>query len=615
MRYTRARSSSPPELPIDTKSLSPASSSSQRGAVSFFGTAVITGVILHLLFVGLGGSKVVSSVPVFKDWLPSQSTTYESCTKNASDAAASDLVSGVPQPTPAPANVTDPSAAAEEAELEQLRAMVARTQGYFGRDFSLSLGWNNMRYILEAGLLQATLLNRTLIVPSYVYARACEWEMHSCAGFAEMVNRGDAVGSDEWRHLPLVKQTAWRVPMEVMIDLPRLRKTHNVLLVREYMKLNGLDTKNEWTNGHFDRTGYLGVEHKKTIHVIPNDSYEPVPLVLVDHREPLQHQNISGVESGPVHDKLFSSLSGDDDLVAEWKDAKKAVAEHMRDPESDEEFETILKQHGWATLYTFAAVLGMEWHKSVVDPIRQVTPLSRTMGWIERYKHMTMDILVLDGETHLGRKPGNLRFTTPEARDDFARAVLYSLHPTPTVWRLAEKIAKRISDKVEGRMWMAGHMRRGDFVREGWVMEKTIEDHLSRIKNRLDTGRDILTKIVETQDVQPFDVPDVKPDLTQLTLQPPAPGDSFFLATDERSPEGLEYLRTHGALLTLDLMTIEDRREFGWPIMLTDVIALVEQVVMSKGYYFYAHAMSSVAGGAVNLRGARGADKRTTLAD
>lgn len=50
-------------------------------------------------------------------------------------------------------------------------------------------------------------------------------------------------------------------------------------------------------------------------------------------------------------------------------------------------------------------------------------------------------------------------------------------------------------------------------------------------------------------------------------------------------------------------------------MMITDVIALVEQVVLSHSYYFYAHAMSSVAGGAVNMRAAMGADKRTSWVD
>ena len=36
-----------------------------------------------------------------------------------------------------------------------------------------------MRYITEAGLFQAELLNRTLVVPSFVYARACEYDMYA----------------------------------------------------------------------------------------------------------------------------------------------------------------------------------------------------------------------------------------------------------------------------------------------------------------------------------------------------------------------------------------------------------------------------------------------------
>ena len=36
---------------------------------------------------------------------------------------------------------------------------------------------SQMRYIIEAALVQSRLLNRTLILPSFVYARACEYNM------------------------------------------------------------------------------------------------------------------------------------------------------------------------------------------------------------------------------------------------------------------------------------------------------------------------------------------------------------------------------------------------------------------------------------------------------
>jgi hypothetical protein len=55
------------------------------------------------------------------------------------------------------------------------------------------------------------------------------------------------------------------------------------------------------------------------------------------------------------------------------------------------------------------------------------------------------------------------------------------------------------------------------------------------------------------------------------------PVSSIYLATDERSQDGLRYLRENQALLFDDLVEQEDRRAFGWPLLFTDVTALVEQ--------------------------------------
>ena len=52
-----------------------------------------------------------------------------------------------------------------------------------------------MRYIIDAALLQAELLNRTLVIPSFVYARACEYELYvipctqNCCHFIAMSHR------------------------------------------------------------------------------------------------------------------------------------------------------------------------------------------------------------------------------------------------------------------------------------------------------------------------------------------------------------------------------------------------------------------------------------------
>lgn len=63
-------------------------------------------------------------------------------------------------------------------------------------------------------------------------------------------------------------------------------------------------------------------------------------------------------------------------------------------------------------------------------------------------------------------------------------------------------------------------------------------------------------------------------------------------------------------------MTINDRREFGWPLFFSDVVAIVEQSMLGIGAgYAYGHALSSVIGGVLNIRAAEGMDRRTTLID
>jgi hypothetical protein len=87
------------------------------------------------------------------------------------------------------------------------------------------------------------------------------------------------------------------------------------------------------------------------------------------------------------------------------------------------------------------------------------------------------------------------------------------------------------------------------------------------------------------------------------------------LATDERGAENLEYLRNHSTVLIYDLLTIEDRRAFGWPLIFTDVLGLVEQSLAAESAFFYGHAMSSFAGGVLNLRALHGMDYETSILD
>jgi hypothetical protein len=118
------------------------------------------------------------------------------------------------------------------------------------------------------------------------------------------------------------------------------------------------------------------------------------------------------------------------------------------------------------------------------------------------------------------------------------------MRPIGPVRRLALKVHDRMEKIVEGRQWMGAHMRRGDckflfsllpelllnkfiaVVDHGWAMDSDLKNHFGRIKDRLSSGRKLLEKIYTDKDIQPYDVPDVKPEKDVFDRPPPKEGDS-----------------------------------------------------------------------------------------
>lgn len=133
------------------------------------------------------------------------------------------------------------------------------------------------------------------------------------------------------------------------------------------------------------------------------------------------------------------------------------------------------------------------------------------------------------------------------------------------------------------------------------------------VKGHLVSGR----RMLEDMHGEPhtYDIPDVTVNTALQTSPPPKDNDTFYVATDERDPDALKLFREQGAVLLPDLLTMADRRLFGWPIMLTDVRAVVEQELLAHSAFFTGTHISSVSGGILNMRAAHGADRRATAMD
>ncbi|KAI0275081.1 hypothetical protein BC834DRAFT_965522 [Gloeopeniophorella convolvens] len=633
------------------------------GTAVFFSAIIFAGMVVHLAF--FSSSSPFWSRPVPSNWndlahLDPSSPGYVDPNGPLlvdPNAEAASPVAEEPSPSPVldeSPPVTTPSrplpefpssrppTTEQQLTNEQVRSLVSRTRGYFSREYSLGLGWNNMRYIIEASLLQAELLNRTLVVPSFVYARACEYNITVCAEFAPMVNKGQAIGWDAWKGLPIEQQMGFRIPISLMLNLTHLRERHPVITVADFLRYHDKDPMEESSSGMWQRWGYQTnpnvFETNKTkiptSYVIENHWYDPKGTNRVDFipeamktrgrwERVTNNENQGPVGHWPPIEPTELSITlatamPEDKSVMDFNAARgvlmSAGLEDEFNLDDDEVVEGLLNAHGWEVLHTFQGAIGMDYTKTVIDPFKEVAHRSSIKGFRDDYWHADADVVILTGETHLYRKPGCMRFTTKPARGNFASMVLRDFAPPQRVLDLANLLSARMRALTGGRLWMGAHMRRGDFVNLGWAMELSPEAHVGRVKDRLGYGRTILQELRAPTTVYPLPA-GVAPDAEQTALAPPQPEDVFFIATDEREPGALRAIQAGGAVFMADLLTMDDRRAFGWPLMLADVRALVEQAVLVRAAFFYGHGMSSLAGGVLNMRAVRGADPRTALID
>jgi hypothetical protein len=200
----------------------------------------------------------------------------------------------------------------------------------------------------------------------------------ACADYAVMVNRGDAVGSDEWREFPIEKQMVFRIPISIMIDLPRLRAQYPVITVSEYLRLHGLDAEVESSSGHWDRESYHArpnvFESYKTktpsLFIIKNQWYDPSGSTRVDHipqemkergswepYSPSQSQETGGYWPFVVPTDVSKRLASDKSGVLDWDAAKDVLLSSKLEREvdlgDDRVVEDVLNANGWEVLHTF----------------------------------------------------------------------------------------------------------------------------------------------------------------------------------------------------------------------------------------------------------------------
>jgi len=274
-----------------------------------------------------------------------------------------------------------------------------------------------------------------------------------------MVNKNDAIGWEQWRELPYEQQMGFRIPISVMIDLPRLRERYPVITASEYLRLHGQDPESESSSGSWRRESYIShpnVFEKNrtktpTQFIIENQWYDPQGINRVDHipesmknRGKWEHHvgpeigETAGYwpheESTEISICLTSALFEDKSALS-WESAKRCLAASQIgsevDLDNDEVVEDILKANGWEVLHTFfsgyassfnlrgfdfdltfPSSIGHGLAKIIVQPAKEVARRSTIRGFKEDLYHVDADVVVLSGETHNNRKPVSMPLHT-----------------------------------------------------------------------------------------------------------------------------------------------------------------------------------------------------------
>lgn len=207
-----------------------------------------------------------------------------------------------------------------------------------------------------------------------------------CADEAPMLNKGDAVGWNAWRELPIDQQMGWQIPISMMINITQLRRFQPVITTAEYLQYAGLPLTLETTSGFWNRSTYYyhqspsrgdNTSGKPTLFVVENAWYDPGGVTRVDMIPEVMKErgswvtgDTNAIQAGHWESRdndtarlLLKSLLLDKDVV-DWDEAKGAVRDLAAqlpgsvdassiESDTDEFVESVLNRNGWEVLYTF----------------------------------------------------------------------------------------------------------------------------------------------------------------------------------------------------------------------------------------------------------------------
>ena len=161
--------------PVSTKTSSSAHLSPRLRVLVFFGTAAFSGILFHLLLIDFHSGNAHPGLPGPRDWWNTGGAPSSPAIDVAPPVHNTDVSSicaaniTTPYIRPGLGHHVEPDE--EDWSLERIREMVSKTKGYYARDYSLGLGWNNASSIVLC-LAGPMLTQLCFQLPDEIYLRS-----------------------------------------------------------------------------------------------------------------------------------------------------------------------------------------------------------------------------------------------------------------------------------------------------------------------------------------------------------------------------------------------------------------------------------------------------------
>ncbi|KAF9940924.1 hypothetical protein BGZ67_006346 [Mortierella alpina] len=492
-----------------------------------------------------------------------------------------------------------------------------------------------MRYMIERGLYLAALLNRTLVLPTHLRIRQCS-DMNLCRQIATPLDpttigrneQGSTMALDlgyffDLSHLDSKTRGGimdFRTLMEDVVGMPRGAAVIDSQFGAQVSHwLNILTRQQQHQHACMEETeSYIAVEYQDE-----ERAYDEMVLNSQDSKpstiKRLQRSrwDLQERDGYSYVDDLIRNV-----LVDDLEEPSKADKDPIK-PQGDGTFKIPRK------FYAFGDVRGggldriVQWsvdfvhdpkgsndkgvpqldaescHPPAEDPDVEQTPWEARFPAfatcrIENYVGLKQELgsfqtrmLSIEGQFHTtGWMP--LAFSSLENAQTYRSMAITFLRYSPIVYEAAEYLTAILEETIRMRqgldrtatipgspqLLLSMHVRRGDFVTDGYGWQ----DH----------GEEWLRAVVK--------------DAAEEVLGPLSKTVGFYLATDESSPQLLDYFHSLGAILFEDLIDARFEQKFAHLLAVDDWIGLVEQVICARANMFYGTMTSSFTSGIINMR-------------